>query len=332
MKRLGVGVAGLGVGEAHAKAFAALASCELRWLYDLDPARARAVAESLGHGRCAGGFGELLDDAAVDIVAVASYDDAHCAQVVAALNARKHVFVEKPFGRTLDEVRAVKDAWRGAGRHLASNLVLRSAPAYRWLKDAIGRGELGDVYAFDGDYLYGRVEKITDGWRGRVDDYSVMTGGAVHLIDLMLWTTGQRPERVAAEGNRLATAGTAFRYDDFRAATFRFPSTLVGRITANFGCVHRHQHVVRVFGTKATFICDDQGPRLFTSRGQTSAARLDLETLPASKGDLIPAFVEQIVSGAVADGSVQHECDVISACAAADRAARAGAVIDVEYV
>ena len=184
----------------------------------------------------------------------------------------------------------------------------------------------------DGDYLYGRIEKITQGWRGRVDQCCVMTGGGIHLVDLMLWAVGQRPDHVAVAGNRIATSGTAFRYDDFQAATFRFASTLVGRVTANFGCVHRHQHVVRVFGTKATFICDDQGPRVFTSRGRVPAARLDLSALPGSKGDLIPAFVDAVLADAAPDRDVQHECDVISACVAADRAGQAGVPINVEYV
>src|SRR5262249_50292734 len=151
------------------------------------------------------------------------------------------------------------------------NLVLRAAPLYCWLRDTIAAGELGELYAFDGDYLYGRLEKITDGWRGEVDGYSVLQGGGVHLVDLMLWLTGQRPATVNAVGNRIATRGTRFRYDDFVAATYRFESGLIGRITANFGCVHRHQHVVRVFGTKGTFIHDDRGARLHSTREPSAA-------------------------------------------------------------
>src|SRR6185503_7475057 len=101
-----------------------------------------------------------------------------------------------------------------------------------------------------------------------VPDYSVMAGGGVHLVDLMLWLTGQQPTTVSAVGNRIATANSRFAYDDFVTATYAFPSGLVGRITANFGCVHRHQHVVRVFGTKGTFIHDDAGARLHWTRDE----------------------------------------------------------------
>src|SRR6185437_958145 len=120
----------------------------------------------------------------------------------AALRAGKDVFVEKPLCRTEDELVSLHEAWRAAGEPaLASNLVLRAAPLYGWLRDEVDSGRLGTPYAFDGDYLYGRLHKILDGWRGQVDHYSVMLGGGVHLVDLLLWTTRQRPARVAAVGN-----------------------------------------------------------------------------------------------------------------------------------
>lgn len=331
--KLGAAVIGLGVGEAHARAYARLETCGLRWLYDLNRDRAREVAESIGVGAVAGSEQAILDDPAVDVVSIASYDDAHYEQVMAALRATKHVFVEKPLCRSVEEARAIKRAWLGSGRHLASNLVLRAAPVYRWLREAVAGGQLGEVYAFDGDYLYGRLEKIMHGWRRHVADYSVMEGGGVHLIDLMLWLTGQKPASVAAAGNRISTSGSEFRYDDYLSATFQFPSTLVGRITANFGCVHPHQHVVRVYGTKGTFICDDQGPRLFESRDPaTPPRRLELAALPASKGHLIPSFVDAIVSGADTRAATQHEFDVISTSVAAERAFATGGLVNIDYV
>jgi predicted dehydrogenase len=160
-----------------------------------------------------------------------------------------------------------------------------------------------------------------------------MMGGGIHLVDLMVWLTGERPVRVGATGNQIATRETAFRYHDFVAATFEFASGLVGRVTANFACVHRHQHVVRVFGTKATFIHDDKGPRLHESRNPNVEPRtIPHSPIAASKGDLIPAFVDGILAGRRLDSETTLDFDVLSACAAADRAAASGVVVDVAYV
>lgn len=325
-------VIGLGVGRAHALAFARTEGCVVRWLYDLDPARAVEVAKEIGQGEPAESFEAILADPKTDVVALATYDDQHAGQAVQVLEAKKHLFCEKPLCRTLEELRSIEIARRAAGTHLRSNLVLRAAPVYGWLRDAIRAGELGTVYAFDGDYLYGRLHKITGGWRRDVEDYSVLLGGGVHMVDLMLWLLGERPESVEALGNRLATQGTEFRYDDFAAATFRFPSGAIGRITANFGCVHRHQHVVRVFGTEKTFLLDDQGPRLFEARGDDQTARpLDLATLPASKGDLIPGLVRAIRAGEDPAPAARHELDVIAATIAAHQAIGASHPTRIPY-
>lgn len=153
------------------------------------------------------------------------------------------------------------------------------------------------------------------------------------MVDLMLRLSSEKPERVSAAGNRISSAGTRFRYHDFVAATYMFEHGLIGRITANFGCVHRHQHVVRVYGTKATFLYDDQGPRLHTVRDpEFRPVPVDLSPYPATKGDLIPVFVESIVNGVHTAGNEQHEFDVMSATLAADTALSKSETVEIEYV
>ena len=334
-EKLGVAVVGLGVGEHHARAYLAADCCEVRWLYDLDPSKAERLAATLRAGRVARRYADILEDREVKLVSIASFDEAHFNQVVEALEAGKHVFVEKPMCRSIAELREIKRVWsrQPIPLKLCSNLVLRAAPVYHFLQKEIAAGALGKIYAFDGEYLYGRLEKITKGWRKDEKNYSVMLGGGVHLVDLMLGLTGERPDSVWAQGNNICTAGAVFQYHDFVAATMHFPSGLVGRITANFGCMHRHQHVVRVFGTKATFLYDDQGPRIHESRDpEVPAQPLELATLPASKGDLIPDFVRAIQHDTDTTVQTQHEFDIISICAAADLALASGKKIEVEYV
>jgi predicted dehydrogenase len=327
---LAAAVIGLGVGEQHARALAAHPRARVAWLLDLDRGRAEALSRVLGQGEVANDYATVLADPAVDVVVLASYDDDHAAQVVSALHAGKHVFCEKPLCRTPAELDAIATA-RG-DRHLGCNLVLRAAPLFRWLRDAIRGGELGEIYALDGDYLYGRLHKITDGWRGSVDDYSVIQGGGVHLVDLMMWLLGERPSSVTAVGNRIVTRDTAFRYPDFVAATYELPSGAIGRITANFGCVHKHQHVLRVFGTKATFIADDGGARLHVARDPGAPPRvLELAPVAASKGDLVPGFIDGVLDHVDAGPAARHELDVMSACMFADRALVAQQRQRIEY-
>jgi predicted dehydrogenase len=333
MNRIGAGIIGLGIGEQHVAGFHSLPGCDVVVLCDLSQEKLDRVAAGYPGVRRTTCWRELIDDLRVDVVSVASFDDMHVEQTVAALEAGKHVFVEKPLCRSADELRRIKSAFaQRAHLALGSNLVLRAAPVYRWLRDAIAAGDFGEIYAIDGDYLFGRLHKITEGWRKDIDQYSVIQGGGIHLVDLMLWLSGQKPRHVTACGNRICTRDTAFRFHDFAAATFVFESGMIGRITANFGCVHRHQHVLRVFGTRATFILDDQGPRLHTSRAPSEPPQiLEFATLPAAKWELIPPFVEQIVRGGDAAAMAQREFDTISVCLAADSAMATGTMIEIDY-
>jgi predicted dehydrogenase len=331
-RRLEAAVVGLGVGEQHARTYAASPRSRLRWLHDLAPERAQRVLSELGQGQVAESFESILADPAVDVVSLCSYDDHHAPQVVAALRAHKNVFCEKPLCQTQEELGLIASALAlSPRRHLACNLVLRAAPLYAWLRQAIAAGELGEIYAVDGDYLYGRLHKIVEGWRSEAEGYSVFLGGGIHLLDLLLWLTGQRPVAVQALGNRIVTRDTGFRYPDYVAATYRFESGLVGRITANFGCVHRHQHVLRVFGSKATVIHDDQGARIHHSRDPDARATpLPHQPQPASKGDLIPGFLAAIAAGDPQDA--RHELDLMAAGLAAERALATSQPQAIEYL
>jgi predicted dehydrogenase len=320
--------------------YATLPSCQVKLLVDLDKSRAENLARAFPNSTAGGNFDDALDRDDIDVVSIASFDDAHFGQVMRALSAGKHVFVEKPLCRTTDELSQVRAALNARpSLHLASNLVLRGADLYCWLRDEIAAGAFGDIYAFDGDYLYGRLHKITEGWRGDTDNYSVMLGGGIHIIDLMLWLTGQRPVSVHAVGNRICTRDSGFRYDDFTAATMTFASGMVGRITANFGCVHRHQHVMRVFGTRKTFILDDAGPRLMVTRDPVESGLavppvkpINLATKPAHKGTLIPAFIDGIVaSKSPRTSDLDVTLDAIAIAAACDEAVLSSSPVQIRY-
>lgn len=329
MTALNVAVVGLGVGEQHASGFVR-AGCALRAVYDLDAAKATDVAKRVGQGVVAKSFEAILEDPAVDVVALATYDDCHAEEVVRALDAGKHVFCEKPLCRTPGELAKIEQAWKKSGKHLASNLILRTAPLYRRVRDLIASGSFGDVYAFYGDYLYGRLSKVTEGWRARVDDYSVMQGGGVHLVDLMGFLTGTKPVSVRASGNRIATEGTKFRYLDFVTATFENDTRMTAVISANFASVHKHQHVVRIFGTKASFVYDDQGARIYRERDPGGPAEILHESpLPATKGDLIPDFLAGVANREEGDARTRFDLRVIRACMASDEALRTGNVVSV---
>lgn len=302
MKRLGVGIVGLGVGERHIGGFRKHPAATVVALCDINPdVRGRARQTYPGVDVLADASA-LIDDERIDIVSIASYDDAHYAQVKRALLLGKHVFVEKPLCLRIDEFRTIKNLLiEHPQLRLSSNLILRASPRFQDLRKLIFDGAFGRLFNIEGDYLYGRLEKLTAGWRGQIPDYSVTLGGAVHIIDLLLWLTADRVVEVTAVGNGIASEGSAFRGRDMVSALLRFESGLIGKVSANFGCVYPHFHRLAVYGTNATFENGHNSGRLWRSRDPKVAPESMTGAYPGvDKGDLIPSFVDAILGKGVA--------------------------------
>ena len=65
---------------------------------------------------------------------------------------------------------------------MTTNTILRTSKRFMEIKNKIKEGFFGDIYYLEMDYNYGRLKKITDGWRGKIKNYSVVLGGAYTLL------------------------------------------------------------------------------------------------------------------------------------------------------
>lgn len=326
MSRLQVGVVGLGVGERHIAGYAAHPDAEVVLVSDTDPGK---LAEVLGRHPGVRGTtnpDEVLDHPGIGAVSIASYDDFHHAQIVRALDAGKHVFVEKPVCLYEAEAVDIRARLRAhPGLRLSSNLILRLSPRFVAIRDRIRAGQFGDLFYVEGDYVYGRLTKITDGWRARRPYYSVVLGGAVHMVDLLLWLTGERVIEVTSYANGIATAGTSFRHPDLVASLLRFESGLVGKVTANFASVHPHFHKVEIYGTSATFL-NDLGPgRYFDQRDPVREWTPVPDAYPGvDKGDMLRGFVDAIVRGGDPAVTEDEVFATMAVCFAIERSVASG--------
>lgn len=317
------GVIGLGVGEAHARIYATSTECRLKTICDIDPARLKDISKKFPGATLTTDPAQLLNDPDITIVSIASFDADHAAQVVAALNAGKHVFVEKPLCVLESELETIRSTLRSNPRcQLQSNLILRCQPMFAKLKTMIEAGELGEIYSVEGDYWYGRVEKITEGWRAAQPGYSVMAGGGIHLIDLLQWLIGDKVSEVAGIANKFCTTQTNFRYDDCQTALLRFANGAHGKVSANFGCVHPHFHSLQIFGTKATFITRPEGGFLYRSRdSQVIPERIEGGYPDEGKGALLAQFVSKLSSGSPL-GHAQETLQTMAVVFAIERSIR----------
>lgn len=179
-----VGVVGVGVmGADHARKLARVVSgAELVAVSDFDPGVAGAVAAELG--ACVRRDGvELIDDAEVDAVVIATRDDTHAELVRAALRAGKPVMCEKPLAPTVDECRDVLAAQAALARGVdlvTVGFMRRFDPPYLALRDRVRGGELGAPLVA---HCVSRTVRTYPGG----DSASSITQSAIHELDIVPW-------------------------------------------------------------------------------------------------------------------------------------------------
>jgi len=190
---LRVGIVGCGlIGRKRA---AALGRDRLTACADVDRARAEALAAQFGAAVCSSAA-DLVQREDVDVVIVATTHDALAPVAVAALEAGRHVLVEKPAGRTVAEVDAIARAAVRAERRVHVGFNHRYHPALRRAREIFDRGELGPMMMVRGRYGHGGRPGYEREWRAD----PVRSGGGelidqgVHLIDLARWFLGEFSE------------------------------------------------------------------------------------------------------------------------------------------
>jgi predicted dehydrogenase len=200
---IGIAVVGAGYwGPNLVRNAQATPALRLEWLCDLDEARARKVLGPYSTVSTTTSLGEVLDDPAVQAVAIATPAGTHLEVALAALEAGKHVLVEKPLAAThADGAKLVATAAeRGLVLMLDHTYVY--TPAVRRLRELVRSGELGDLQYLDSVRInLGLVQR----------DIDVLWDLAPHDLSILdaLLPDGVRPVAVAAHGSDPIGAGHA---------------------------------------------------------------------------------------------------------------------------
>jgi len=327
-------VIGLGIGEQHILGYEADPRCKVTTLCDIDVIKLTQVASRYPNRHITQHPSDVFADSDIDVVSIASYEDSHCDQVIAAIDSGKHVFVEKPLcltGRELEQI--VCSLRRNPKIRLSSNLILRKSPRFLQLREKISAGSFGELYYMEGDYDYGRLHKLKDGWRGRIPHYSVVHGGGIHLIDLLCWLYADKVEEVFAYGNKFFTSDNIFRSSDFVVAILKFRRGALAKVTANFGSVTPHFHRLAVYGTLATFQQSHSGANYFFSRGSQGLPIAISDDYPGTeKGDILPSFVRAILDGTPQDVTAEEVINAMSISIAIEKSVSTGRIEHVDYL
>ena len=186
MKKINAAVVGLGVGYFHAKSIINHKNFHLKKICDFDKKKLRDFKNKFKNVDTTTNFQDIINDKEIKLVCLATYDNIHFEQIKKALKANKDIFVEKPICVNFKEFKSLEKILKKKPNiRISSNLVLRCHPSIVRLKEFIKKKLIGDIYYIEGDYNYGRLNKITNGWRSKQSNYSVFLGGGIHIFDLI---------------------------------------------------------------------------------------------------------------------------------------------------
>ena len=292
--KLNSAVVGMGIGNLHAKTLKNNKKVKLIYICDKKK-KFKLVANKFGC-KFTYNFKDIVQDKSINLVSIASYDNYHYEQAVSCIKANKHVFIEKPFCQNNSQFQKIKKLLFKKKVYFSTNFVLRNHPKFVKIKDLVSKRKIGKVYHIEGDYNYGRLKKLTKGWRGRIPYYSVVQGGGIHMIDLMIWLTRSLPKDVFALGNKFSSKKSKFKYKDNVVSLINFKNGVTGKVSSNFGSVTPHDHQMRVFGTKGTLILSNNILEFYNSRNPNKKIiRMHFSKNKEYKKKILNKFIDLII-------------------------------------
>ena len=170
-------------------------------------------------------YEEMLKAAELDGVIIASPHTLHAEQIRASLKRGFHVLTEKPMACSVKEARSVIRAAKRYDRILMIGYQRHFSPAFRLARDIIASGKLGKVTFAAALQAQNWLEGTRGTWR---QDPALSGGGQLndsgsHLVDIVLWVTGLRPEVVYAQMDNRGS-----RVDILSSLAMRFQGGAIG--------------------------------------------------------------------------------------------------------
>jgi len=263
------------MGKCHALAwnsvaavFGDVASPRLVALADTDAQLAERRARSFGFSRGTADWHDLISDDAIDIISITAPNQFHAEMAVAALEAGKHVWCEKPMATSLVDARRMRDAASGSDRVAILGYNYVQNPMIRLARDLIAKGEIGQVshirVEMDEDFMADPDQPFY--WKSdAASGYGALDDFAVHPLSLVTVLHGAISSVVAdmakPYGERpLSTGGTrTVENYDIAQALFRTEAGASGVLMVNRSAWGRKGRIaLQVFGSKGSILFDQE--------------------------------------------------------------------------
>jgi len=232
--RLGIGIVGLHEGHTLLVALRASQMCRPVAGCDLSEEKRRSAEAACPGLRTTADYSELLENEAVDIVAIYTPDALHADQIRQAFEAGKHVICTKPLINDIAAIPGLLEAARSSGRRLQVGQSTRFYEPFLRQREQYESGKLGRIEAVDAHYHH-RMDWYYEKSPWTIDTTHWAYLGLSHPVDLVRWYLGDI-EAVQAVGTRSSLAlEHGLRTPDVIAANLIGANGQIGRAFGHYG-------------------------------------------------------------------------------------------------
>jgi predicted dehydrogenase len=251
MNPIGVALIGAGsIAEQHLGALLSLPAARVVGVCSRGEAKAKAMADR-AKARGTTDWRDLLKDPAVDLVDITTSSGSHEEIALAALEAGKHVLVEKPMAMTSAGADRINALAKAKGRTVGVVSQRRFEEQHQAVKKILEAGGLGRLLLVEVSCPYYRTQAYYDSadWRGkRATDGGALMNQGIHSVDLMLWFAG--PARTVF--GRLATQTHRMESEDLALGLVTFESGACGTVMASTSIQPGFAPALSLYGEKGT--------------------------------------------------------------------------------
>jgi predicted dehydrogenase len=273
-----LGIVGLGYwGPNLARVFDQMPQAEVRWLCDANPEVRLSMRSRFPGAQIAADVDDLLDDDELAAVVIATPAPTHADLIERAIDADKHVFVEKPLALSAERAQHLVRRAEQRGRCLMVGHVLLFHPAVRKLKELITLGDLGELF-----YLYGNRQNLG---KVRRDENALWSLGA-HDVSVLLYLLDDQPIEVSARGEAYVQEGI----HDVVFCYLRFATGISAHLHLSWLDPHKMRRLTAVGAEKMAVIDDMETERKLTIYEKSATSRRTEtfgEYVSVSFGDII---------------------------------------------
>ena len=320
-------VIGMGIGEKHLEAIDSFLGAKVKIICEKNKKKIRTLKKRYPNKIVTSNEEDVFFDKEINLVSIASYDNYHYNQIIKCFKYDKNMIIEKPMCLNFSQLKKIYKLTKIKKIRMTSNLVLRVNSLFKYFKKKIN---INKLYYIEGDYIWGRKHKLF-GWRSKIKEYSLTLGAGIHIIDLINWLTGLRPQTVYTLGNKKATDGTSFKNNSMVAMMFEYPKNIIVKITANGAAIFNHYHEVKIFSNNETLVNSRLGSYMIRKN------KLNKLNLPypdkQNRKKLIHNFIESLMKKNIKPIiSTKEQIDLMTVCFAADRSMKLNKKIKINYL